>query len=80
MNLGFLNGNCECPTEESSGYEQWVRVYFIESSWIFDSISKDIVEVFLYTSTTKELWDELEERFDSETILDLSHIKCRDRD
>lgn len=31
-------------------------------SWILNSLSKDIVEVFLYVNTAKELWDELRER------------------
>ncbi|KAL0461871.1 UNVERIFIED_CONTAM: Retrovirus-related Pol polyprotein from transposon RE2 [Sesamum latifolium] len=33
------------------------------TSWILNSISKKIVESFLYTSTTRELWVELETRF-----------------
>lgn len=32
-------------------------------SWILNSIAKDIVEAFLYVKTTKELSDELKERF-----------------
>lgn len=32
-------------------------------SWILNSIAKDLVEAFLYVNTSKELWDELRERF-----------------
>ncbi|KAL0295951.1 UNVERIFIED_CONTAM: hypothetical protein Sradi_6647200 [Sesamum radiatum] len=33
------------------------------TSWLLNSISKDIVESFLYASTTRELWEEVEARF-----------------
>lgn len=31
--------------------------------WILNSISKEIVEVFLYVASAQELWTELEKRF-----------------
>lgn len=33
------------------------------TSWILNSIAKDIVEAFLYSSNAMELWDELQEMF-----------------
>ena len=33
------------------------------TSWILNSVSKDIVEAFLCTTSTKELWDKIAERF-----------------
>ncbi|XP_031287087.1 uncharacterized protein LOC116145785 [Pistacia vera] len=33
------------------------------TSWILNSNSKEIVEAFLYTTSARELWKELEERF-----------------
>ena len=33
------------------------------TSWILNSVSKDIVEAFLYTTSGKELWDEITEIF-----------------
>ena len=32
-------------------------------SWILNSISKEIIEDFLHTTSARELWKELEERF-----------------
>lgn len=52
-----------CPSEESLEDEQWVRVARMLTAWSLNSVAKDIVEAFLYTSTVKELWDELEEKF-----------------
>ncbi|KAJ0080526.1 hypothetical protein Patl1_23378 [Pistacia atlantica] len=33
------------------------------TSWILNSILREIVKAFLYTTSTKDLWKELEERF-----------------
>lgn len=63
IKLGFLDGKCKKPDEKDPKYEQWLQVDCMVRSWILNSISKDIVEAFLYVNTTKELWDELRERF-----------------
>lgn len=63
IKLGFINGKDPCPSEDSPDYEQWIRIKCMVTSWILNSITKDIVE-FLYIPTAKELWDELQERFD----------------
>ena len=61
--LGFVNGKCIQPDMNSKEYEAWLRPDSMVISWILNSISKDIVDAFLYTNTAKELWDELGERF-----------------
>lgn len=63
VKLGFINGKCLKPEENSVDYEQWLRVDCMVTSWILNSISKDLIESFLYATTAKELWDELAERF-----------------
>lgn len=32
VKLGFINGKCECPSEDSPPYEHWVRVDCIVTS------------------------------------------------
>ena len=61
--LGFVNGKCVQPDMNSKEYEAWLRADSMVISWILNSISKDIVDAFLYTNTAKKLWDELGERF-----------------
>ena len=61
--LGFVNGKCIQPDINSKEYEAWLRADSMVISWILNSISKDIVDAFLYTNTAKELWDELGEIF-----------------
>lgn len=63
MKLNFINGRCERPSEDADIFEQWQRVDCMVTSWILNSISKQIVEAFLYTTTARELWLELEARF-----------------
>ncbi|KAL0302702.1 UNVERIFIED_CONTAM: hypothetical protein Scaly_3023800 [Sesamum calycinum] len=43
---------------------QWERANSMVISWILNSISKDIVESFLYINTARDLWVELESRFE----------------
>ncbi|XP_048232870.1 uncharacterized protein LOC125370624 [Ricinus communis] len=63
MKLGFVNGKIPIPDEESLEFETWTRVNYMVTSWILNSISKEIVDGFLYTTTAKELWDEIAERY-----------------
>lgn len=63
VKLGFINGQIKVPAENSAQFEQWKRVDCMVISWILNSISKDIVEAFLYANTAKELWDEIVERY-----------------
>nr|XP_016473998.1 PREDICTED: uncharacterized protein LOC107795808 [Nicotiana tabacum] len=47
--LGFINGSIKTPDEKSAQFENWNR--------------KDIGDSVLYSSTAKELWEELETRY-----------------
>lgn len=40
-----------------------MRADSMVSSWILNSILKELVEAFLYANTAKDLWFELKERF-----------------
>lgn len=60
VKLGFINGKCAMPDETSPEYEKWIQVDCTVSSWILNSISKDIVESFLYTVSSKQVWEEIE--------------------
>lgn len=55
VKLGFVNSKYACPNEDSLDYGQRVRVDCKVTSWIVNSIVKDIPEAFSYTSTVKEL-------------------------
>ncbi|KAK4411815.1 Retrovirus-related Pol polyprotein from transposon RE1 [Sesamum angolense] len=60
---GFITGKCVRPDENSDDFEKWMRVDCMVISWLLNSISKDIVDAFLYTAFAHDLWTELEQRF-----------------
>ncbi|KAL0440064.1 UNVERIFIED_CONTAM: hypothetical protein Slati_2489400 [Sesamum latifolium] len=55
MKLSFINGKSERPSEDSKDFEQWQRADYMVTSWIINSISKDIAKAFLYTISAREL-------------------------
>ncbi|XP_031282657.1 uncharacterized protein LOC116141274 [Pistacia vera] len=63
VKLGFTNGQCKIPDESSPTFDQWRRVAYMVTFWILNSNSREIVKAFLYTTSAKDLWKELEERF-----------------
>ncbi|KAL5796664.1 hypothetical protein ACOSQ2_001484 [Xanthoceras sorbifolium] len=75
LKLGFIDGSYKVPNKDSPLYDQWTRVNCMITSWILNSKSKDIVEAFLYASTAKELWCELEERYEESNGLLLYQIQ-----
>ncbi|KAH0696542.1 hypothetical protein KY290_013911 [Solanum tuberosum] len=42
--LGFINGECLKPSSTSLNYRQWERCDAMVTSWILDSLSKDITD------------------------------------
>ena len=61
--VGFIDGTCQKPTEDKNEIEQWQKTNCMVIYLILNSILKDIVEAFLYTTSARELWLELEARF-----------------
>lgn len=52
------------PEKESSDFASWRKCDFMVTSWILNSISKELEEAFIYIASTKELWDKIAERYD----------------
>ncbi|CAA0841724.1 Unknown protein, partial [Striga hermonthica] len=61
--LGFIYGTIEEPEPNTEEYELFQKVESMVISWLLNSISRDIVEAFIYVKSSKELWDELAERY-----------------
>ncbi|KAL0444306.1 UNVERIFIED_CONTAM: hypothetical protein Slati_2153300 [Sesamum latifolium] len=55
MKLGFIDRSCSRPAFGSPTFEQWRRVDLMVTSWIWNSMSKDIVEAFMYCASSREL-------------------------
>ncbi|KAL0399261.1 UNVERIFIED_CONTAM: Retrovirus-related Pol polyprotein from transposon RE1 [Sesamum radiatum] len=63
MKLGFIDGTLVKPDVNDASFEKWIRVDSMVTTWILNSISKDIVEGFMYTKSSRTLWLDLEERY-----------------
>lgn len=53
--IGFNSGEIQKPDPASNEYAQWKRVDVMVKSWILGSISKDLVDSFIYCSTAQDL-------------------------
>lgn len=64
MKLGFIDGTSAKPSANDPHSEQWIRVDSMVTTWILNSISKDIVEAFMYTKSSRKVCLDLEQRYD----------------
>ena len=62
--LGFINGDCKRPSAETPQFRQWERCDDMVTSWILNSLTKEIAESVEYVFDSYELWKELEDRYD----------------
>lgn len=60
---GFIETTITMPYQNSKQYELWRKCDFMVTSWILNSISKDLVDGFIYTASARELWIKITERF-----------------
>ncbi|KAL0356151.1 UNVERIFIED_CONTAM: hypothetical protein Sradi_4062000 [Sesamum radiatum] len=61
--LGYIDGSCVKPVEGSADLRQWWITDSMVRTWILHTISKDIVNAYLYAASARSLWLELEARY-----------------
>ncbi|KAL0318649.1 UNVERIFIED_CONTAM: hypothetical protein Sangu_2021100 [Sesamum angustifolium] len=61
--LGFIDGSYVKPHEGSADMKQWRITDSLVRTWILSTMTKDIVNAFLYVSSARTLWIELEARY-----------------
>ncbi|KAL3636435.1 hypothetical protein CASFOL_020982 [Castilleja foliolosa] len=62
--VGFIDGTVSIPDDSSPILKNaWIRNNNLVFSWIYNSISKEIQASTLFTTSAKEIWDELKTRF-----------------
>lgn len=60
----FVDGSLSKPIDEDSDdFSSWIFVDSMVTSWLLNSMSKDLSEAYMYASSARELWFELEEKF-----------------
>lgn len=62
--LSFINGECRKPPPNSPLCRQWERCDDMVTSWILNSLSKEIADSVEYVCDSLELWSELSDRYD----------------
>ncbi|KAL0446094.1 UNVERIFIED_CONTAM: Retrovirus-related Pol polyprotein from transposon RE1 [Sesamum latifolium] len=60
--LVFIDRSCVKPTEGSIELKQWITDSLVRT-WILRTMTKDIVNAFLYASSARTLWLELKARY-----------------
>ncbi|XP_070013440.1 uncharacterized protein [Nicotiana sylvestris] len=73
--LGFINGTCPTPAITSNEYQPWTRCNDMVTSWLLNSLSKDIGDSVIYSKSAKELWTSLEHRFGRSNGAKLYHLR-----
>ncbi|XP_009791618.1 uncharacterized protein LOC107760191 [Nicotiana tabacum] len=57
------HGECKRPEPDSLSLRQWMCCDDIVTSWISNSLAKDIADIIEYANDATELWTELEDRY-----------------
>lgn len=57
--LGFIDGTCAAPAITSKDYHPWSRSNDMVTSWLLNSLSKEIAESIIYSRTFLDLWTDL---------------------
>lgn len=61
--VGFIDGTSKKPDNPGSELDDWTSNDYMVWSWLLNAISKEIVGAFIFATTARELWNELEEHF-----------------
>lgn len=60
----FINEKVKKPSPDLPDYTQWKRCGDMVTSWIFNLLSWSLTNSLQYVNNNKDLWDELEYRYD----------------
>ncbi|CAA0841895.1 Unknown protein [Striga hermonthica] len=61
--LGFVTGEVPKPSFDDESYADWRKIDWMVLSWILNSLSKEIAETFISAESSKELWEEIGQRY-----------------
>lgn len=72
--LGFINDTILELAEEPAR-SAWKRTDEMVCAWMINSISKDIAETYVYSSSARRLWLDLEELFGESNRPQIYHVQ-----
>ncbi|XP_019248832.1 PREDICTED: uncharacterized protein LOC109228111 [Nicotiana attenuata] len=73
--LEFINGSCVEPKLDDKDYPLWSRCNDMVTSWLLNSLTKEIGDSVIYSRTAKDLWSSLEHRFGQSSGAKLYHLQ-----
>ncbi|KAK9750636.1 hypothetical protein RND81_02G209700 [Saponaria officinalis] len=73
--LGFINGTYPKPAETHANYNDWIRTDYMVMRWLLHSLSVTISESLSYVTSSKQLWEELNERFNQSNVPHLYQLR-----
>ncbi|XP_074318134.1 uncharacterized protein LOC141654926 [Silene latifolia] len=60
---GFITGSMKKPAEGHADHQKWIQVDYMVTNWILNTIVEAISGDFDYILSSKQLWDDLVERY-----------------
>ncbi|XP_070040888.1 uncharacterized protein [Nicotiana tomentosiformis] len=73
--VGFINGTVAPPPVTSKDYQPWLRCNDMVTSWLLNSLSKEIGDNVIYSNSAREMWINLEHRFGQSNGAKLYHLQ-----
>ncbi|KAG8660953.1 hypothetical protein MANES_02G207050v8 [Manihot esculenta] len=73
--LGFIDGTIPMPNKDNEFFEQWKRCDYMVTSWILNSILKDLVDSFIYTVSSRDLQISLISQENFPVLVYFIHLK-----
>lgn len=64
--LGFVTGTIPKPAETSENHAKWLRSNDMATSWILNSITKELHNSVLYAESVADIWKDLKHRFEQQ--------------
>ncbi|XP_074283875.1 uncharacterized protein LOC141608417 [Silene latifolia] len=61
--VGFITGKYPKPAEIAATYQDWIKADYNVMCWILHSMIPEISESLLYVQSSKQLWDEIKDRY-----------------
>ncbi|XP_075087854.1 uncharacterized protein LOC142169833 [Nicotiana tabacum] len=73
--VGFIDGTFLEPSSETPDFRLWSRCNDMAISWLLNSLSREIADSVICSQTTKDLWDNLEDRFGQPNSAKMYHLQ-----
>ncbi|XP_016567422.1 uncharacterized protein LOC107865744 [Capsicum annuum] len=73
--LGFIDGAYPAPSSTDVSFRLWNRCNDMVTSWLLNSLFKDIADSVFYSRRAKDFWTDLEHRFGQPNGAKLYHLQ-----